>query len=93
MRDDMEQNDGMEQNTGVSGYDLCLQIEEVMRLAVRQAMIAHSVRKGCEWEKDAYEDITKSPVFKATVDTLKLLPSFKKLCKLLEFYEKCKEAA
>lgn len=82
----------MEKELGNAGYDLGCQIEEVMKLAVRQTIIAHTARKGCEWEKNAYEEIIKSPVFRATVDTVKLLPSFVELGKTIEFYEKgCKE--
>lgn len=78
---------------GVAGFDLCEQINQTMRLAVRQAMITHTARNGCEWEPGAFEALINSATFKATVDTIHTLPSFVQLCKELESYELCKQVA
>lgn len=77
----------------VGGKDLCDQVDQVMKLAVRQAIISHTLKNGCEFEKEAYESIIALPSFADTVAAIKALPEFAQLGKDLESFERCSPAS
>lgn len=83
----------MEKEFGNTGYDLGCQIDQVLKLAVRQAIISHTLRKGCEFEKNAYEGTVEHPAFAAAVTAIRNLPEFTQLGGVLETFERCKRAA
>lgn len=84
----------MAKERAASGYDLGCSVSDGVAFMLRQAMIGHTLRKGCKWKNDALATATQLPSAQALIEDIKKLPSFQQLGVDLEPLEaECAEVA